>query len=100
MYFYKEKNTKQTQFQKKQHTQKTPNTKNVGWVRFLWLLQSILSSKMHSKIIFWVLINTLFVDEDNLKNIMKMIINHLPGIIFSSLRKKRNIYIMKILTKY
>lgn len=99
MYFYKEKNTKQTQFQKKPHTQKTPNTKNVGWVRFLWLLQSILSSKMHSKIIFEYLINTLFVDEDNLK-IMKMIINHLPGIIFSSLRKKRNIYITKILTKY
>ena len=101
MYFYKEKNTEQTQFQKKQHTQKTPDNKNVGWVRFLWLLQSILSSQIHSKIIFWVLINTLFVDQNNLKNIMKLIRNHLPGIIFYSFskEKKRSIYIMKILTQ-
>ena len=30
MYFYKEKNTEQTQFQKKQHTQKTPDNKKCG----------------------------------------------------------------------
>lgn len=38
---------------KKNNTHKKPQTtKNVGWVRFLRLLQSILSSKIHSKIIF------------------------------------------------